>query len=426
MRRCLAVLGSLVIVGCSEPLGHSDGSSLTLLVEMEGNAAAVLDSGRIFIQGPITRTLRAAPGQVVTIDSLRGGTYTVGLEGYTTGFVTHFGQATGIVVTPGQNTAASVPFAVFGAPTLQALPNYFTTRTLPVSVSTGVPGAGGYEFMAASDAAFTANVATVQAVGGTAGLVVPTDAVFRVRVRARTPFGGAGAWSAVQTTRVDVGDGRFYLIRDSDEMVRVMHPATFVITNLGPLGIAYEFGDCAWNPANSTLYATDGRPAGATNALYRINLTTGAATLVGGHGIVDMFSIGYHQPTNTVYGISVATDQTYRFNLTSGGVTLVGPTGPTLPYFGGLVWDPVRNRFVAITAGPGDFWTINTTTGAATTLAPSPSSVSDVGLAYDPIADRFVSADYGGAVREYDPTANFAVTPRLTGQGPHTCIAWVP
>jgi hypothetical protein len=287
-----------------------------------------------------------------------------------------------------------------------------------------VTNATSYSVEAATNVAFTANRVTVSGAPTTQSLTGAVVGDHFVRVRAIDPFGAAGQWSPVQQIQLR---GYFYLIRDSDERLRRLDPVTNTISDVGPLGILYEFGGCAWNPANSTLYMVDGRHSPSpTNSLYRVNLTTGAATLVGAHGIGDMFSIAYHPPTDALYGVSVVTDQLYRFNLATGAATAIGSTGPTLPYIGGLVWDPVRARLVAISAGPGELYSMNIATGLATSLGASPGSVSDVGLGYNPVNDRLVAADYAGSVFEYNPVAPFARTTRLSAQGTHTCIAFVP
>jgi hypothetical protein len=101
----------------------------------------------------------------------------------------------------------------------------------------------------------------------------------------------------------------------------------------------YAFGDCAFNPADATLYMVDGRSA---RGLYRINLTTGAATLVGIHGLNDVFALGYHPPTNHLYAIDGNGDL-FTLSTATGAATRVGPT--FLLSAEGLAFDATRNAF---------------------------------------------------------------------------------
>jgi len=216
--------------------------------------------------------------------------------------------------------------------------------------------------------------------------------------------------------------GLLYLIHDANDTLQRMHPDSLVITNVGALGVAYDFGDCAWNPATNTLYMTEGRP---NNSLYTVNLTTGAATLVGVHGVVDLFALAYHPPSNSLVGVG-GDRNLYGFNLSTGAATLIGPTGITNGG-NGLVWDSARNALVLLTAnfGGADLYTVNVATGQATPLAASPG-IDNNGLTYDPVIDRYWSADYQGDLFQYDPTNSYARATLDSGLGPHTCIAYVP
>ena len=216
--------------------------------------------------------------------------------------------------------------------------------------------------------------------------------------------------------------GAFYLIRESDDMLQRLDPTSLTLTNIGLLGVGYAFGDCAWDPANSTLYMVEGR---SLNTLYKINITTGAATVVGVHGVTDLFALAYYPPSNTLFGASSANGNLYRFNLTTGAATLVGATGTGS--INGLAWDSARLQLVALTANlsAANLYTVNVVTGAATLLVAT-LGIDNNGLTYDPIIDRLLAADYGGNVYQYNPASSYARTTPLTGQGQHTCIAYVP
>jgi hypothetical protein len=170
------------------------------------------------------------------------------------------------------------------------------------------------------------------------------------------------------------------------------------------------------------LYYVAGR---SNNNLYRVNPATGASSLIGAHGIADMFALGYHPPSDALYGVSIFTDMLYRLNPITGAATLVGPTGA--PYISGLTWDSVRDEFVGIDAFSGDFYTVNVTTGAATLLAGGLGTVLDVGVTYDPTSDLFWVVEGGGNVYTHDPTAGYARTAvGMGGYGVNTAVCYAP
>jgi hypothetical protein len=218
--------------------------------------------------------------------------------------------------------------------------------------------------------------------------------------------------------------GKLVAIDDVTRHLVRIDAGTLNMTDVGPLGatVSYAFGDCAWNAADATLYVVDGR---GLNALYRVDLATGAATRIGVHGITDMFSLAYHPPTNRLYGIG-GDRQLYTISTTTGVATAIGPTGITNQTFvDGLAWDSTRNVVVALTAGRVVFYAVNLSTGAATQLQSTPF-ISDLGMTYDPVLDRFLVVDYEGKLIQFDPRNNFARTELGVISGHYTCLALVP
>jgi hypothetical protein len=198
---------------------------------------------------------------------------------------------------------------------------------------------------------------------------------------------------------------------------KIVNPDTTpTIADVGPLGVGFAFGDCAWDSGNGKLYMTEGR---ATNSLYTINTTTGAATLVGVHGITDMFALAYYAPTNTLYA-NGNLNTLYTLNTTTGAATVVGASG----YLNGMAWDPIRSTMWAITSS-GTIDTVNIATGTLTSATGTVVSNNN-GLTYDAFLDRFWVANYDGAIAKYNAAASWAATPVLTGQGEHTAICFVP
>lgn len=191
---------------------------------------------------------------------------------------------------------------------------------------------------------------------------------------------------------------------------------TGTLTDIGPLGVAYSFGDLAWDRTAQKLYMVDGRGA---NALYTVDTTTGAATLVGAHGLADLFSIGF--APSGLYGVTTASgNQLYRFNTSTGAPTLVATITVTGGRMEGLIFDSAHDRMVGET-NSGNFFTVDVSSGAVTALGGA-TSMNDFGLTYDPIVDRYYTMDYSSRLQWFDPTT-FAATLVKPSLNPHSSVA---
>ena len=230
-----------------------------------------------------------------------------------------------------------------------------------------------------------------------------------------TPCGGTGVCSGGTCT---VHARTLYAINDTTQHLERIDPTTFAVTDIGPLGVPYAFGDCMFNPADQTLYMVDGR---GNFGLYRVNLTTGAASLVGLHGVSAMEAIAYHPPTNKVYSIAIdAPTNFYALSTTTGAATAIGPVAGR---FQAMAWDSTRNMMVAFDGVT--LFSVDVTTGGMTAIA-NPTAVVDYGMTYDESIDRYWVVDFNNQILQLDPNAGFATTRSGFLSGPHTCIASVP
>lgn len=103
--------------------------------------------------------------------------------------------------------------------------------------------------------------------------------------------------------------------------------ATGAVSNPRSTGLGHLIG-IAMHPTNTQLFAVTsvgGTPV--PNALYQIDIATGASTLIGPLGIGTLFEGDLAFSDNgTLYGIQA--DKLYRINTTTGAATLVGnPNG---------------------------------------------------------------------------------------------------
>lgn len=208
-------------------------------------------------------------------------------------------------------------------------------------------------------------------------------------------------------------------VRESSDVLVSIDPNTLVITPVGPLGTSFNFGGLAYDPFTETLYMIGGR---GNNALYTVNITTGAATLVGSHGVTDLLGLEFDTSTGTLYASQFSRGSSiYTLNPTTGAATLLGNPGIGL---GGLAYDSARDILVGVNDGNGDLYSINRSTGALTLLFNGPSN-NNSGLAYDPLLDRLWNIDWSGNLFYYSPSNGYARTTALTGLGSHDGLAFI-
>jgi cysteine-rich repeat protein len=239
-------------------------------------------------------------------------------------------------------------------------------------------------------------------------------------------FGGDGC-SADCT---EVLDGMLYVVRESDNVLRRLSPLTLEFEDVGPLGVAFEFGEIDWDASRHTLWMVDGRGA---KSLYTVNLGTGAATLVGAHGVLDLFSVVYNPFTAKLYGTQYngggSPPSLWTLNPSTGAATDVGPTIlPPNAYATNLdctLIDAPRGRFVGIAAGGGALYQIAAATGELSLLHQGPF-INNCGCVYNPLDDLYWAIDWSGSLYTYDPSQSYARTQLLQGLGAHDGMAFVP
>jgi hypothetical protein len=256
------------------------------------------------------------------------------------------------------------------------------------------------------------------------GTPPPRPGTYRATVNLRSTSIGAPQTLAVAVELVVAARPLLYVIEQRDNTLRRLDPETLTFETVGPIGADFQFGACAWDPVAERLYATDGR---GNNQLLTLDLSTGAATAVGTHGIVDLFSLAYHPPSQQFYAASRAVPRpVYRV---SGLTAVATEVGSALRGVDGLAWDTQRNMMLAVSAnsGPaGGFLTTMDLQTGATTMFGSMPSINSLGVTYDPGRDLFWVVDVDGRIITLDPADNFAAMSRGTLQGQNSCVAYVP
>lgn len=129
------------------------------------------------------------------------------------------------------------------------------------------------------------------------------------------------------------------------------NPAAF--TTVGSMGVPdVGFGGMDFDAegnlwAYASFYKSTG---GAATGLYKVNTTTGAATVQGTPSTQALDDLAYNPVDNMMYGVrsQINTTRLYRINLTTGGTSLVGTfTGLPTPHQAvGLAIDSDGNFYV--------------------------------------------------------------------------------
>jgi hypothetical protein len=144
-----------------------------------------LDRARAYAEGPTNRSIELTLGTddyfEGTISGLQPGSYTVAVEGLIGNEVDYFGQTSGVSVSAGQNSTATISFRSF-RPSLTSVPTRTASRRFEVCYST-VSGASGYRVEWANNPSFT-GLRSQSASSSCAEIEVTGTGTHYVRVRA--------------------------------------------------------------------------------------------------------------------------------------------------------------------------------------------------------------------------------------------------
>ncbi len=143
--------------------------------------------------------------------------------------------------------------------------------------------------------------------------------------------------------------------------------------------------DMAYDVHTNTLYGIDGGYGGSNNALYSINRSTGAASIIGSLGIVNGWGLAYDSiaqrlfATNSTvadFNSGIVIDQNlYDVNVATGLATKIGSLGFTSHTLArSLTFDPTTRSLYLIAEGPeGGLYRVDQATGAASVIGLSDS-----------------------------------------------------
>jgi hypothetical protein len=207
-------------------------------------------------------------------------------------------------------------------------------------------------------------------------------------------------------------------IESGGTTVYVVNSNTGASTLIGPYGIPGNFVAQAFGP-DGTLYAEYNNPAlGVLGHLATVNVNTGAATPFGSAAGVALHAMEFG-PDGTLYAASFATNNLYRVNLSTGAATLIGPLG--FAFVMDLAWDPVNNTMYAIASAPGcggassGFYSINLATGSGSLISSISADNCLMALTSDSWGRLFATGFMTGALFQIDPVTGNTTSIGSTG-----------
>ena len=215
----------------------------------------------------------------------------------------------------------------------------------------------------------------------------------------------------------------FYTVQETTDTLYTIDTNTLILTPVGSLGVPYSFGDLAFDSSTGTMYMTDGWGAGISNpsSLYRVNLLTGAATLIGNMGVNDVFGLTYDPITNKLFASrSTLSSGFLEVNRSTGAATTIGTPGISLD---GLTYVGSTGDVVGLYAGPGSLHSIDRITGLATTLSAGGGFVDNCGIAWGATSNKIYSIDWSGNFFSFDVAAGYARTSLLNSLGSYDGLA---
>ena len=149
-----------------------------------------------------------------------------------------------------------------------------------------------------------------------------------------------------------------------------VNPATAAVTPVGPLLIGaapISLTGLAMHPTTGVLYGLTGSSSpNNPNSIVTVNPLTGAATLVGATGSAGIADLAFNS-AGTLYGFAQGSTLA-TINLATGAATLLGASGLCggTTFGGGLAISGAGTAFVATCHANGTLDTLNVGTGAGT------------------------------------------------------------
>jgi DNA-binding beta-propeller fold protein YncE len=168
-----------------------------------------------------------------------------------------------------------------------------------------------------------------------------------------------------------------------------INPTTGVSVLVGATGLSNIFeGDLAFDPTSNVLYGIQNVPSAGVRDLFRINTTTGAATVIGDmmQPASDLSAMAFDASGN-LFVIDTQNKLLLSVNKSTAAVTHSQLMNVQLGDTAGMAFSPsTGTAYVADggTSGTNALYTLNTTTGALTLVGATGAANGLAGLSFVP------------------------------------------
>jgi hypothetical protein len=171
-----------------------------------------------------------------------------------------------------------------------------------------------------------------------------------------------------------------------------------------------------YNLLDGKLY---GANAFGTNSLYTINPATGAATLIGVHGLRSLGDLAFDFVSGKAYAADIFSKQLYTIDLKTAKATLVGKFGAGRQIGVGLAFDLGAGLFatdnLASSRNDDVLYSINVKTGAATLIGKM-NAGNVLGLEFLDVCLPAISRSYGSGFRGTNGIPTLTATAPVIGK----------
>ncbi len=202
------------------------------------------------------------------------------------------------------------------------------------------------------------------------------------------------------------------------------------VTEVGSFGVGGNMAGLAYDANHGIMYGV----TTASDELYTINLSTGAAALVGGLNATLMHGLAYDNSTDTLLGTygSSSGDGLYQINVNTGNSTLIGHIGHFFSgqtdVTSGLAIHPVSGDLYGVLGGrtfASALIKIDKTTGAGT-LVHNYAIPNLTGLAFDPGGILYALDNWADDLYTLDISSGATTLVGNTGLGNALGLAAIP
>ncbi len=202
-------------------------------------------------------------------------------------------------------------------------------------------------------------------------------------------------------------NGTLYAFNGTDATLLTIDTATgaeTTVANITGLLASETLRGIAWNESNSTMYLLAGQ--GEVGSIYTVDLTSGAATLVGSTTVTGWLPIWLAIDSNgNAFMADVGLDSLFSVDLTTGTATLVGALGININFAQDADFDPDTDTLYMgayLGGGVNVFASVDTTTGVATPLGSVNADCAELGV----VAIQGTGGGGGGSVCSQDNPEN--------------------